>query len=101
MFGILSMFSVLGGTLYERRDELGIETRRSPERTAERLRLEDLEESEARVTEAYGQMRVPARMRRPGRCSRAGSPREEAPSRIIAGCAIASPGGVMRATPIA
>jgi len=58
MFGILSMFSVLGGTLYERRDELGIETRRSPERTAERLRLEDLEESEARVTEAYGQMRV-------------------------------------------
>ena len=30
MFVILSMFSVLGGALYERRHELGLETRRSP-----------------------------------------------------------------------
>ena len=30
MFAILSVFSVLGGALYERRNELGLETRRSP-----------------------------------------------------------------------
>jgi hypothetical protein len=35
MFCILSVFSVLGGALYERRHELGLETWASPERTEE------------------------------------------------------------------
>ncbi len=58
MFVILSMFSVLGGALYERRHELGLETRRSPELLAERERREDLRQSEVMVTHAYGQMRA-------------------------------------------
>ena len=58
MFVILSMFSVLGGALYERRHELGLETRRSPELLAERERREDLRQSEVMVTHAYGRMRA-------------------------------------------
>jgi hypothetical protein len=58
MFGILSVFSLLGGALYERRSELGLEARRSPERTAERQSREDLRKNEATVAEAYGQMRA-------------------------------------------
>ena len=58
MFGILSIFSVLGGALYERRNELGIDTRRSPERTAELARQAERREHHALVTDAYGQMRA-------------------------------------------
>jgi hypothetical protein len=58
MFCILSIFSVLGGALYERRHELELETWVSPERTAELERKADLRHSEQEVTEAYGQMRV-------------------------------------------
>jgi hypothetical protein len=58
MFLILSMFSVLGGALYERRYELGLDTQHSPELTAERQRRADLRQSEATVAHAYGQMRV-------------------------------------------
>lgn len=58
MFCILSIFSVLGGALYERRHELGLETWVSPERTEELKRKHDLRQSEKEVTEAYGQMRV-------------------------------------------
>jgi len=58
MFGVLSVFSMLGGALYERRLELGLDARKSPERTAELERRADLRESEAKVTEAYGLMRV-------------------------------------------
>jgi hypothetical protein len=58
MFCILSIFSVLGGALYERRHELGLETWVSPERTEELERKRDLRQSEQEVTEAYGQMRV-------------------------------------------
>jgi len=58
MFGILSMFSVLGGALYERRNELGLETRRSPERTEELARREEQRQDHALVTEAYGHMRT-------------------------------------------
>ena len=58
MFCILSIFSVLGGALYERRHELGLETWASPERTEERQRKQDLRQSEKDVTEAYGQMRA-------------------------------------------
>jgi hypothetical protein len=58
MFCVLSIFSVLGGAAYERRDELDLETWVSPERT-EDLRLEDeLRQSEKQVTEAYGLMRA-------------------------------------------
>jgi hypothetical protein len=58
MFCILSIFSVLGGALYERRHELGLETWASPERTAELRRKHDLRDSEKAVTDAYGQVRV-------------------------------------------
>jgi hypothetical protein len=58
MFCILSIFSVLGGALYERRHELELETWVSPERTEELERKQDLHQSEKEVTEAYGQMRV-------------------------------------------
>jgi len=60
MFAVLSIFSSLGGALYERRHELGLETWHSPERTAEQERLADLRRSEHVVTEAYGQVRVGA-----------------------------------------
>src|ERR1700688_3009889 len=58
LFCILSIFSILGGALYERRHELGLETWVSPERTEELKRKHDLRQSEQEVTEAYGQMRV-------------------------------------------
>jgi hypothetical protein len=58
MFCILSIFSVLGGALYERRHELGLETWASPERTDELRRKQDLRDSEEQITEAYGQMRA-------------------------------------------
>ena len=58
MFCILSLFSVLGGALYERRHELGLETWASPERTEELERGRDLERSEKEVWDAYGQMRA-------------------------------------------
>jgi hypothetical protein len=58
MFCILSVFSVLGGALYERRHELGLETWVSPERTEELQRKQQLRQSEKEVTEAYGQMRA-------------------------------------------
>ena len=58
MFCILSVFSVLGGALYERRHELGLETWVSPERTEELQRKHELRQSEKDVTEAYGQMRA-------------------------------------------
>jgi hypothetical protein len=60
MFAVLSIFSILGGALYERRHELGLETWHSPERTAEKERQTDLKQSENVVTEAYGQVRVGA-----------------------------------------
>jgi len=58
MFGVLSVFSVLSGALYERRHELGLETRRSPKRTEELARRAKLREIHALVAEAYGQMRA-------------------------------------------
>jgi hypothetical protein len=58
MFCILSVFSVLGGALYERRHELGLEVWASPELTEELKRKQALRESEKEVWEAYGQMRV-------------------------------------------
>jgi hypothetical protein len=60
MFAVLSIFSVLGGALYERRHELGLETWHSPERTAEKERQAEEKQSDSVVTEAYGQVRVGA-----------------------------------------
>jgi len=58
MYCILSIFSVLGGVLYERRHELGLETWASPERTADLARAQDLRESDRQITAAYGQVRA-------------------------------------------
>ena len=58
MFAVLSVFSFLGGALFERRLELGLETYHSPERTEELQRIEAVRESERVVTEAYGQLRA-------------------------------------------
>jgi membrane protein implicated in regulation of membrane protease activity len=58
MFAILSIFSFLGGALYERRHELGLETWVSPERTEELLRQEERKKDDLIVMEAYGLMRV-------------------------------------------
>jgi len=58
IFGILSIFTMLGGALYERRHELDIDTHRSPERTAELERTVELRRSQDIVTEAYGLTRA-------------------------------------------
>jgi hypothetical protein len=63
MFCILSVFSVLGGALYERRHELGLETWASPERSQALREAQEVRQSEQEVTEAYGQMRVGAHTR--------------------------------------
>jgi hypothetical protein len=60
MFAVLSIFSGLAGALYERRDDLGLETWHSPERTAEREREMDSRQNDRVVTEAYGLVRVGA-----------------------------------------
>ena len=58
MFATLSIFSVLGGFVYERRDELGIEASISPERTRRIQQQEELRDSERQVMEAYGKVRA-------------------------------------------
>jgi hypothetical protein len=58
LFGVLSVFSVLGGALYERRHELGLEAWASPELIQERRKAQELRQSEYEVTAAYGQMRA-------------------------------------------
>ena len=88
MFAILSMFSVLGGALYERRNELGLDSgaaRNSSRsvrggRTCGRTRRW----SPTRMARC-GRVRTP----RPGKNYGAGSPRAAILRRTIAGCAIA------------
>jgi hypothetical protein len=63
MFGILSAFTILGGAVYERRNELGLNTLASPERTADLERRAELRRSERIVMEAYGLMRVGAHVK--------------------------------------
>jgi len=63
MFALLSVFSFLGGALYERRDELGIETWVSPERTAALKSKEELRENDKLVLDAYGLMRANAHVK--------------------------------------
>jgi len=58
MFAILSVFSALGGALYERRHELGLEVWHSPERTAHKEAQLDERQSDRIVTEVYGLVRV-------------------------------------------
>ena len=58
MFAVLSIFSFLGGAIYERRHELGVETWVSPERTADLEKKDELRRSDNLVMEAYGLMRV-------------------------------------------
>jgi hypothetical protein len=58
MFCVLSVFSLLAGAVYERRDALGIDTWKSPERDAERERRDTIREDERTVTEAYGLLRA-------------------------------------------
>jgi hypothetical protein len=58
MFAILSIFSFLGGAIYERRHELGIETWVSPERTAELKSKEEWRGHDKLVMDAYGLMRA-------------------------------------------
>jgi hypothetical protein len=63
LFAVLSVFSFLGGALYERRDELGIETWVSPERTAALRDKEDQRQHDKVVLDAYGLMRANAHLK--------------------------------------
>ena len=58
LFSLLSLFSTLGGALYERRHELGLETSHSPERTQALAESQELHQSQQLVTEAYGKARA-------------------------------------------
>jgi len=58
LFGILSLFSVLGGAIYERREPLGIQTWVSPEQAAEKQRKDDHAHNQKLIDEAYGLMRA-------------------------------------------
>jgi hypothetical protein len=63
MFAVLSVFSFLGGALYERRHELNLETWASPERTEELKNKENLREHDKHVLDAYGLMRAGAHIK--------------------------------------
>jgi hypothetical protein len=63
MFAVLSVFSFLGGAIYERRHELNLETWVSPERTAALATQQTLRENDRHVHEAYGLMRVGAHVK--------------------------------------
>jgi hypothetical protein len=63
MFAVLTIFSFLGGALYERRHELGLETWVSPERTEELRSKEESKQNETVVLQAYGLMRADAHLK--------------------------------------
>jgi hypothetical protein len=63
MFAVLSVFSFLGGALYERRHELNLETWASPERTAALEEKQIERESDKCVLDAYGLMRAGAHVK--------------------------------------
>jgi hypothetical protein len=58
MFAILAVFSALGGSLYDRRHELGLEAWHSPEKVEAKKRAAEDATNAAVVTEAYGLVRV-------------------------------------------
>jgi hypothetical protein len=60
LFAILSIISTLGGAVYTRRHELGIEVWHSPERHEERVRREEDKKNEQVVDAAYNQARLGA-----------------------------------------
>jgi hypothetical protein len=60
LFAILSIISMLGGAVYTRRHELGIEAWHSPERREERERREELKKNEQVVDLAFNQARLGA-----------------------------------------
>ena len=57
LFSGLSIFSLLAGFLYERRDEVGMEVVHSPEKTEARKVADDISAAAKLVDTAYGQMR--------------------------------------------
>jgi len=57
LFCGLSIFSLLAGFLYERRDEIGMEVVHSPEKTETRKLAEDMTAAAKLLDTAYGQMR--------------------------------------------
>jgi hypothetical protein len=57
-FAILSVFSVLGGALYERRHELGLDAWHSPERSGEREREAQRRRDAHEIADAYGLTRA-------------------------------------------
>ncbi len=57
LFAGLSMFSLLAGFLYERRDEVGLEVTHSPEKVRAREVAQDMSLAAKTVDTAYGQMR--------------------------------------------
>jgi hypothetical protein len=63
MFAVLSVFSFLGGAIYERRHELNLETWVSPERTAALENKQTQRENDKLVHEAYGLMRAGAHIK--------------------------------------
>ena len=58
MFAVLAVFSVLGGALYERRHELGLETWHSPEQMHEKAQRDETRLRAAAVMDAYGLARA-------------------------------------------
>ena len=63
MFAVLSVFSFLGGVVYERRHELNLDTWVSPERTQELEDKEARREHDKMVLDAYGLMRANAHIK--------------------------------------
>lgn len=63
MFAVLSVFSFLGGALYERRHELDLETWTSPERTTALEQEQTQRENDKHVLDAYGLMRAGAHVK--------------------------------------
>lgn len=61
MFCCLSAFGVIGGVLYEKRDELGLDAWKSPERDRERVNRETGIRHERIIDELYGHWRGGAR----------------------------------------
>jgi hypothetical protein len=61
MFACLSAFSVIGGVLYERRHELGLDAWKSPERDRAREEREHGRRHERVIDELYGHWRAGAR----------------------------------------
>ncbi len=58
MFALLSVYSLLAGVMYERRDPLGLEAWRSPERTEARRLQGEARRNDVMITDAYGLVRA-------------------------------------------